>query len=141
MIVRPFLSVGRRARRWHVLHALEPLLAAGTRILDAGSLSAARARARRLPIIGFERAAISDGELFGELDVVACANFLEHIADEEAAFAWLARRMGDTWTYLRRAHLAKLVLLPFLLGADALEGALSRARRGNGPLLPSRVSV
>jgi 2-polyprenyl-6-hydroxyphenyl methylase/3-demethylubiquinone-9 3-methyltransferase len=242
VIGMPVLSVGRRVRLRHVLHALEPLLVSGKCILDAGcsdgrlagdvatahrdcqvvavdidegGLAAARARADRLQNMRVKHVAIGNSEPVGEFDVVVCTDVLEHIADERAAFAWLARnlrpggdlllhvpaapqehpleavrealaaevaqglgphlRLGysperlrelasaaglmvidvawtfhhpltrlaadlDTWTFLHGARPAKLALLPFLLGAGALERAPSRARRGNGVLLHARAS-
>jgi 2-polyprenyl-3-methyl-5-hydroxy-6-metoxy-1,4-benzoquinol methylase len=118
-------SVGQRVRLRHVLRALEPLIAPGKRILDAGcshgrlaasiaaahrdcevvavdvdedALAAARARAVRFPNMCVQRASIGNGRLMGGFDVIVCADVLEHIADEDAAFAWLSgnlRPRGD----------------------------------------------
>jgi SAM-dependent methyltransferase len=120
MIDWPVLSVGRRVRLRHLIHAVEPLLSSGARILDAGSfdgklaahfaatyrncevvaadvdevaVAAARARAERLPNLRVERAVIGGKTTLAAFDVVVCADVLEHIADEHAAFEWLALRL------------------------------------------------
>jgi 2-polyprenyl-3-methyl-5-hydroxy-6-metoxy-1,4-benzoquinol methylase len=65
------------------------------------------------------------------------------VVDEAWTFHQPLTRLAtdlDTWTYLRGARPVKLALLPFLLGAGALERAPSRERRGNGLLLHARSS-
>lgn len=113
----PVLSVGRRIRLQHVKHAVEEVLRPGDRVLDAGCSDgrlaaglarshrsceflgvdvddAALARARReaasLPNLTIERCAIGEGTLEPSWDVVVCADVLEHVRDDTAAFRWLA---------------------------------------------------
>jgi SAM-dependent methyltransferase len=182
--------------------------------VDESAVAAARARAERLPNLRVERAVIGEETKLAAFDVVVCADVLEHIADEQAAFEWLALRLRpgghlllhvpaepqehavrevgeamaaevasgngphlrlgysferlrdltaacglividhawtfhrsltrlavdlDTWTYLRSARAVKLVLLPFLLSAGALERGPSRVHRGNGVLFHAQA--
>jgi 2-polyprenyl-3-methyl-5-hydroxy-6-metoxy-1,4-benzoquinol methylase len=158
VIDRPVLSVGRRVRLHHVIHAVEPLLTSDARVLDAGSfdgrlaadvaaahrdchvvaadedeaaVAAARARAKRLPNLRVERAVIGEETTLADFDVVVCSDVLEHIADEEAAFEWLALRLRP------EGHL--LVHVPAEPQEHAIrevgEAMAAEVASGNGPHL------
>jgi trans-aconitate 2-methyltransferase len=117
VISAPLASMGRRVRFRHVAHALQGREPAS--VLDAGCgdgrftawiadrfpsaavtgmdsepalVAAARARYPTLDLnVGEIGSSVLEGRRF---DVIVCTDVLEHIADDRAAFAWLAERLA-----------------------------------------------
>ncbi len=116
---RPLLGVGRRVRHRHVMSALGTL-EPRSRVLDAGcgdgrlavefarrnpdsrvvgidddeaSLARAVRAGSSIPNLEFRLHPIGGTSLRQQFDIVVCIDVLEHIADDEAAVAWLAEHL------------------------------------------------
>jgi len=119
-MTRPLVSVGRRLRFRHVLNVVSELdpprsildagcgdgrmsleLArryGGSAVLgidpDPGRVASARAAAGGRPNVRFEVGAVGGPDLGERFDRIVCIDVLEHIRDDEAGLAWIARHLA-----------------------------------------------